>query len=158
MQSRRAAEAAPAPVKPAPLTRLPQVLRNKAALRNPDEFYFAMEKARTKEGVHLARCLPRAPPPSLRCSPPTLCQLHAADAHRRRDALDEGAPRRASPDSSLSSDLHARLQTQDAGYVQLKAQAEAKASPHRCTRHSLSLKSARRKWSAWRRRWRCALC
>jgi hypothetical protein len=33
-----------------------QVLRNKAALRNPDEFYFAMEKARTKDGVHLARC------------------------------------------------------------------------------------------------------
>jgi hypothetical protein len=32
------------------------VLRNKAALRNPDEFYFAMEKARTKDGVHLARC------------------------------------------------------------------------------------------------------
>ncbi len=32
------------------------MLRNKAALRNPDEFYFAMEKARTKDGVHLARC------------------------------------------------------------------------------------------------------
>ena len=34
-----------------------QVLRNKAALRNPDEFYFAMEKARTKDGVHVARCV-----------------------------------------------------------------------------------------------------
>jgi len=35
------------------------VLRNKAALRNPDEFYFAMEKARTKDGVHVARCAPQ---------------------------------------------------------------------------------------------------
>lgn len=29
-------------------------LRGKAALRNPDEFYFAMEKQRTKSGVHVA--------------------------------------------------------------------------------------------------------
>jgi len=41
-------------------------LRKKAEERNPDEFYFAMEKARTKGGVHIARCapspLPRAAP------------------------------------------------------------------------------------------------
>lgn len=30
-----------------------QVLRGKAEARNPDEFYFAMEKARTKDGVHV---------------------------------------------------------------------------------------------------------
>jgi U3 small nucleolar RNA-associated protein 11 len=35
---------------------LHQVLRNKAALRNPDEFYFAMERSRTREGVHVAGC------------------------------------------------------------------------------------------------------
>lgn len=29
-----------------------QRLRTKAAERNPDEFYFAMERARTKDGVH----------------------------------------------------------------------------------------------------------
>lgn len=30
-----------------------RTLQEKAAFRNPDEFYFKMEKARTKEGVHL---------------------------------------------------------------------------------------------------------
>jgi len=30
-----------------------KVLKGKAAERNPDEFYFAMEKARTKDGVHI---------------------------------------------------------------------------------------------------------
>lgn len=32
-----------------------QVLKEKAEQRNPDEFYFAMEKARTKNGVHDGR-------------------------------------------------------------------------------------------------------
>ncbi len=32
-----------------------QTLRRKAEERNPDEFYFAMEKARTKDGVHDGR-------------------------------------------------------------------------------------------------------
>lgn len=32
-----------------------QHLQNKAEERNPDEFYFAMESARTKDGVHIAR-------------------------------------------------------------------------------------------------------
>eukprot|EP00798_Chlamydomonas_sp_ICE-L_P010014 gene10014-7900_t len=31
-----------------------KILRQKAEERNPDEFYFAMEKARTKDGVHQA--------------------------------------------------------------------------------------------------------
>lgn len=30
-----------------------QVLQQKAELRNPDEFYFAMEKSRTRQGVHV---------------------------------------------------------------------------------------------------------
>ena len=34
-----------------------QLLQRKAEERNPDEFYFAMEKSRTKEGVHDARCV-----------------------------------------------------------------------------------------------------
>lgn len=29
------------------------MLREKAAFRNPDEFYFAMEHAQTKRGVHV---------------------------------------------------------------------------------------------------------
>jgi Utp11 protein len=33
-----------------------QHLMGKAAERNPDEFYFAMEKQRTVDGVHQARC------------------------------------------------------------------------------------------------------
>lgn len=33
------------------------MLRNKAALRNPDEFYFAMQNQRTRDGVHVARCV-----------------------------------------------------------------------------------------------------
>lgn len=38
-----------------------QSLRQKAAFRNPDEFYFAMEKARTRDGVHVGRrALPEA--------------------------------------------------------------------------------------------------
>lgn len=32
-----------------------KVLKTKAAFRNPDEFYFSMEKSRTKEGVHVGR-------------------------------------------------------------------------------------------------------
>ncbi|KAF8072886.1 Utp11 [Scenedesmus sp. PABB004] len=32
-----------------------KALQGKAEQRNPDEFYFAMEKARTKDGVHIAR-------------------------------------------------------------------------------------------------------
>jgi U3 small nucleolar RNA-associated protein 11 len=31
-----------------------KTLRRKAEERNPDEFYFAMEKARTKDGIHIA--------------------------------------------------------------------------------------------------------
>jgi hypothetical protein len=34
------------------LASAPQALQRKAEERNPDEFYFAMEKARTKGGVH----------------------------------------------------------------------------------------------------------
>lgn len=33
-----------------------QHLESKAEQRNPDEFYFAMEKAKTKDGVHIQRC------------------------------------------------------------------------------------------------------
>ena len=33
-----------------------QSLQRKATERNPDEFYFAMEKARTQSGVHVRRC------------------------------------------------------------------------------------------------------
>jgi hypothetical protein len=33
-----------------------QHLQSKAEQRNPDEFYFAMEKAQTKDGVHIQRC------------------------------------------------------------------------------------------------------
>ncbi len=47
-------------VRSRPLAQVPQVLRNKAALRNPDEFYFAMEKARTRDGVHISRSVPAA--------------------------------------------------------------------------------------------------
>ena len=50
---------APAAQEP-PLTNTPstlvmhrQVLQQKAELRNPDEFYFAMEKSRTRQGVHV---------------------------------------------------------------------------------------------------------
>lgn len=32
-----------------------KVLKTKAAYRNPDEFYFGMEKSRTKDGVHVGR-------------------------------------------------------------------------------------------------------
>jgi hypothetical protein len=32
-----------------------QHLQSKAEQRNPDEFYFAMEKAQTKDGVHIQR-------------------------------------------------------------------------------------------------------
>jgi U3 small nucleolar RNA-associated protein 11 len=32
-----------------------KVLKTKAAYRNPDEFYFGMEKTRTKDGVHVGR-------------------------------------------------------------------------------------------------------
>lgn len=38
---------------PAPRPRQAQALQRKAEERNPDEFYFAMETARTKEGVHV---------------------------------------------------------------------------------------------------------
>lgn len=33
----------------------PQALRRKAEERNPDEFYFAMERSETRDGVHVAR-------------------------------------------------------------------------------------------------------
>ena len=33
-------------------------LQRKAEERNPDEFYFAMQKARTRGGVHVKRCAP----------------------------------------------------------------------------------------------------
>lgn len=35
--------------------RLLQHLESKAEQRNPDEFYFAMEKAKTKDGMHIQR-------------------------------------------------------------------------------------------------------
>mgnify|MGYP001807374027 CR=1 FL=1 len=37
------------------INKIPQALKRKAEERNPDEFYFAMEKARTKDGVHEGR-------------------------------------------------------------------------------------------------------
>jgi len=36
-------------------TLLVQQLQGKAAERNPDEFYFAMQNSSTKDGVHIAR-------------------------------------------------------------------------------------------------------
>lgn len=38
----------------------PQTLKRKAEERNPDEFYFAMENAKTKDGVHDGRCANRS--------------------------------------------------------------------------------------------------
>lgn len=35
-----------------------QNLQGKAEERNPDEFYFAMQKQSTKDGVHVARSVP----------------------------------------------------------------------------------------------------
>ena len=35
-----------------------QQLQRKAEDRNPDEFYFAMQRSQTKDGVHVARCAP----------------------------------------------------------------------------------------------------
>lgn len=64
-----------------------QLLRQKAEERNPDEFYFAMEKARTRDGVHVA----------------------------------------ATTEANKYSQEELRLmKTQDIGYLQLKAQTEAK--------------------------------
>lgn len=34
-----------------------QKLKVKASERNPDEFYFAMENAKTKDGIHDGRCV-----------------------------------------------------------------------------------------------------
>lgn len=64
-----------------------KVLRQKAEERNPDEFYFAMEKARTRDGVHVA---------------PT------AEANK------------------YSQEELRLMKSQDIGYLQLKAQTEAK--------------------------------
>jgi U3 small nucleolar RNA-associated protein 11 len=64
-----------------------QNLRRKAEERNPDEFYFAMEKARTKDGVHQV---------------PT-----------------------AEPNKYTQEQLRL-MKTQDAGYLNFKAQTEKK--------------------------------
>lgn len=64
-----------------------QHLKQKAEERNPDEFYFAMEKTKTKNGVHIARTT-------------------EANKYTREQLL--------------------LMKTQDAGYLNLKSQAEAK--------------------------------
>lgn len=64
-----------------------QVLRRKAEERNPDEFYFAMQNAKTKDGVHV---------------------VNSAQANKYSQA-----------------ELRL-MKTQDAAYVRLKAQADAK--------------------------------
>ncbi len=38
------------------MANLLQNLQQKADERNPDEFYFAMERSQTRGGVHKARC------------------------------------------------------------------------------------------------------
>ncbi len=48
-------------------------LRRKAEERNPDEFYFAMEKARTRSGVHVKRCA-RSPAMYMRLCGPAATQ------------------------------------------------------------------------------------
>ena len=50
-------------------------LRRKAEERNPDEFYFAMQGAQTRQGVHAKRCAAVTP-----CATPCLyrCLLHVA--------------------------------------------------------------------------------
>ena len=64
-----------------------QNLKRKAEERNPDEFYFAMEKSRTKEGVHVV--------PTAQANKYTQEQLRL-------------------------------MKSQDAGYLNLKSQAEKK--------------------------------
>lgn len=66
---------------------LEQSLRQKAAFRNPDEFYFAMEKARTRDGVHIARRvrgLSPQHPSRLRCAAPLLSARGLSRASGRR--------------------------------------------------------------------------
>ena len=58
------AHSRPGPAPP-PAQPLQQQLRRKAEERNPDEFYFGMEKAGTKEGVHIA---PTAEANKYRCA------------------------------------------------------------------------------------------
>eukprot|EP00894_Picocystis_sp_ML_P002272 jgi/Pico_ML_1/52789/g3444.t2 len=73
-------------------------LQEKAALRNPDEFHFAMQSAKTKDGLHV---------------------VETAEANK------------------YTQDQLQLMRTQDVGYVNLKAQAEAqkiekmKANLHR---------------------------
>ena len=62
-------------------------LQEKAALRNPDEFHFAMQSSKTKDGVHV---------------------VETAEANK------------------YTQDQLQLMRTQDVGYVNLKAQAEAR--------------------------------
>lgn len=78
-----------------------QVLRQKAEERNPDEFYFAMEKARTRNGVHIA---------------PT------AEANK------------------YSQEELRLMKTQDIGYLQLKAQTEAKVGAALSRKHAVGVR------------------
>ncbi len=57
-----------------------QALKLKAAMKNPDEFYFAMHRKKTKEGVHLldgAESLPH-----------DVVQVGKAQLHYRRISQD----------------------------------------------------------------------
>ena len=72
------------PPLPAPLA---QTLRRNAEEKNPDEFYFAMEHARTKDGVHVA---PTAQA-SARCTAMRGAAAAAPSLHGRPPAPRRGA-------------------------------------------------------------------
>ncbi len=107
----------------------PQVLKRKAEERNPDEFYFSMEKKRTKDGVHDGRCALRrtgmatrkrqarisgrssrgpgkldAPPPSVRCN----------------------TARRLAQANKYTAEELALMRSQDVKYLSMKAKQEAR--------------------------------
>ena len=93
--------ASPRPPVPPPSPLLLQQLRRKAEERNPDEFYFGMERARTKDGVH---------------------QAPTAQANK------------------YSQEELRLMKTQDANYLSLKAQAEAKVGQWQ-------------QWQQWQQGW-----
>eukprot|EP00959_Pyramimonas_sp_CCMP1952_P151728 3174725-Pyramimonas_sp.AAC.1 len=102
-----------------------QTLREKAEFRNPDEFYFAMQKAGTKGGVHIAKCVWF----SLNfcskfCTVYSMCENTFSGLTKLPLCSPYSQP---DPDKYTEEQMKL-LKSQDMKYVNLKAQVEAKAN------------------------------
>ena len=103
-----------------------QNLRRKAEQRNPDEFYFAMERKGTKGGIHSGRYGNIGPRGAALC---TMCQ-HIPSIVPAKHLLTVWSLSCSITEANKYTQEELRfMKSQDASYMALRAQTEMKVHP-----------------------------